>query len=59
VDMGRPGALAARLRQWRKLPLASRPRPDVDRVRARFDWLALKPAYAALYRRMTRAATGR
>lgn len=50
VDMAQPGALADRLRAWRRLAPADRPRPDLDRVRARFDWRALAQDYAALYR---------
>ncbi len=55
VDMARPGALAQRLRDWLRLHPSARPRPDVSRVRARFDWLALQPAYVDLYRQVGRA----
>jgi glycosyltransferase involved in cell wall biosynthesis len=57
VDMAQPGALASRLREWRRLAPADRPRPDVGRVRARFDWVTLKPDYAALYRRTIHGTT--
>lgn len=55
VDMSQPGALAQRLRDWCRMDPATRPRPDVSRVRSRFDWRALQPAYAALYRRLAHA----
>lgn len=59
VDMAQPGALAQALRHWLALHPSARPRPDVGRVRSRFDWAMLRPAYAELYRRVVRSVPGR
>jgi glycosyltransferase involved in cell wall biosynthesis len=48
VDMTRPGALAARLRQVMESPGTARPRE----IASRFDWDVLRDHYVDLYRRV-------
>lgn len=50
VDMSRPGALAAKLRQVRDDEGARRALVKLPEMRERYDWRNLKAGYASLYR---------
>ena len=54
VDMAAPGMLAVRLRELQARPVSGGAAPAARRarVRERFDWSALRPAYADMYRKV-------
>jgi glycosyltransferase involved in cell wall biosynthesis len=55
VDMGTPGRLADRLRELMGRREALRCPARADRARRRFDWMALKPDYLEMYRKVATA----
>jgi glycosyltransferase involved in cell wall biosynthesis len=52
IDMRAPGALAALLERLAADPTERTRRVQRDHARATYDWTALRPAYAGLYRSM-------
>jgi glycosyltransferase involved in cell wall biosynthesis len=52
IDMEAPGALAALLARMAADPGERERRLMRDQARASYDWAALRPAYADLYRSM-------
>lgn len=54
VDMTRPGALAARVRELQADPGQLRPLVDRETFRRRYGWLTLRSEFARLFRRVAR-----